>query len=138
VLCAWLSSVSSGWASISAFESRNTYIFVVFIKNMKSVFLKLEGCTVRNRIWDFLIIHQEFDYSMKDIARFSEVSYTALKDVWKELIERKIVVNTRDVGKAKMYKLNLESLQVQNFVKYYWSVVDSEVEQEMEKEAILV
>ncbi len=94
---------------------------------MVSAFLRLEGNTVRNRIWNFLIVHQEFDYSMKDIAKFSEVSYTALKEIWKEFVIREIVVNVRNVGKAKMYKLNRDNPQVERFISYYWSVVDSEV-----------
>lgn len=93
---------------------------------MVSAFLKIEGNTVKNRIWNFLIVHSEFDYSMKDIAKFSEVSYTALKEIWKELIKRKIVVHTRDVGKAKMYKLNRDNRLVEKFTDYYWSVVNTE------------
>ena len=106
---------------------------------MTSVFLKLEGNTVRNRLWNFLIVHSEFDYSMKDIAKFSDVSYTALKEIWKELIKRKIVVFTRNVGKAKMYKLNRENPQVEKFIHFYWSVVDSEVKKQLGiKEKVLV
>ena len=106
---------------------------------MASVFLRLEGNTAKNRIWNFLIVHSEFDYSMKDIARFSDVSYTALKEIWKEFVKRKIVVNTRNVGKAKMYKLNRENPQVEKFVEYYWSVVDSEVDKQLNiKEKVAV
>ena len=95
---------------------------------MTSMFLKLEGDTVKNRIWNFLIVHSEFDYSMKDIADNSGVSYSALKLIWKEFVERNIVVHTRHVGKAKMYKLNRNNPQVEKFINYYWSVVDSAIE----------
>ena len=106
---------------------------------MVSIFLKLEGNTVKNRIWNFLIVNSEFDYSMKDIAKFSDVSYTALKEIWKEFIKRKIVIYTRNVGKAKMYKLNRENPQVENFVNYYWAVVDSEVNKKLSvKEKALI
>ena len=98
---------------------------------MASAFLKLEGNNVRNRIWNFLIIHSEFDYSMKDIAKFSDVSYTALKEIWKEFVNRKIVIHTRDVGKAKMYQLNRENPQVEKFTDYYWSVVNSEANKQL-------
>lgn len=100
---------------------------------MVSAFLKLEGNTVKNRLWNFLIIHSEFDYSMKDIAKFSEVSYTALKEIWKALIKRKIVIYIRNIGKAKMYKLNRENPQVEKFINYYWSVVDAEANKQLEK-----
>ncbi len=104
---------------------------------MVSAFLNLEGNTVKNRIWNFLILHSEFDYSMKDIAKFSDVSYTALKEIWKILIKRKIVIHTRDVGRAKMYKLNRENSQVEKFVNYYWSVVDSVVNKELNKKVLV-
>ena len=99
---------------------------------MASIFLKLEGNTVKNRILNFLIIHSEFDYSMKDISKFSEVSYTALKEIWKGFIKRKIVIHTRNVGKARMYKLNRENPQVKKFIDYYWSIVDSEVNKQLD------
>ena len=105
---------------------------------MASAFLKFEGNTVKNRIWNFLIPHSEFDYSMKDIAKFSEVSYTALKEIWKEFVERKIVTHTRNVGKASMHKLNRDNSQVEKFIDYYWSVVDSEVDRLNKKEEILI
>src|SRR3989344_2584845 len=104
---------------------------------MASAFLKLEGSTVRNRIWNFLIIHSEFDYSMKDIAKFSDVSYTALKEIWKEFVNRKIVIHTRDVGKAKMYQLNRDNPQVEKFSEYYWSVVNSEVNKQLNIETLI-
>ena len=96
----------------------------------KSVFLQEEGNTPKNRIWGFLIIHSEYDYSMKDIARYSKVGYTTLKELWKELKEKKIVVQTRVVGKAKMYKLNMKNPVVNKFIDYYWAVVDSVVRRE--------
>ena len=104
---------------------------------MVSVFLKLEGNNVRNRLWNFLVVHSEFDYSMKDIAKFSDVSYTALKEIWKEIVKRKVVIHTRNVGKAKMYKLNRDNPQVEKFVEYYWSVVNLEVDKQLKEEALV-
>jgi len=105
---------------------------------MASAFLRLEGKTVKNKIWDFLIVHSEFDYSMKDIAKFSKVSYASMKNIWKEFIDRKLVIHTRDVGRAKMYKLNKKNPQVKKFIEYFWIVVETEVRKElrMEKENI--
>ena len=96
----------------------------------KSVFLQEEGNTPKNRIWSFLIVHSEYDYSMKDIARYSKIGYTTLKEIWKEFKEKKIVVQTRAVGKAKMYRLNLKNPVVNKFIDYYWAVVDSAVRRE--------
>jgi hypothetical protein len=96
----------------------------------KSVFLQMEGNTPKNRVWSFLIIHSEYDYSMKDIARYSKIGYTTLKELWKEFKEKKIVVQTRVVGKAKMYRLNLKNPVVNKFIDYYWAVVDDFIRRE--------
>lgn len=96
----------------------------------KSAFLQEEGNTPKNRIWGFLIVHSEYDYSMKDIARYSKVGYTTLKEIWKEFKEKKTVVQTRVVGKAKMYRLNMKNPVVNKFIDYYWAVVESVVRKE--------
>jgi len=96
----------------------------------KSVFLQEEGNTPKNRIWGFLIVHSEYDYSMKDIARYSGVGYTTLKEIWKDFREKKIVIQTRVVGKAKMYRLNTKNPVVNKFIDYYWAVVDAVVRRE--------
>ena len=96
----------------------------------KSLFLKAQGNTPRNRIWDFLIVYQEYDYSMKDIAKFSGVGYTTLKKIWKDFEKNNLVVNTRNVGKAKMYKLNVDNSVVQKFTDFYWSVIDSKIREQ--------
>lgn len=96
----------------------------------KSAFLQEEGDTPKNRIWSFLIVHSEYDYSMKDIARYSKVGYTTLKHLWKEFKGKKIIMQTRVVGKAKMYRLNIKNPVVIKFIDYYWAVVDSVVRRE--------
>lgn len=96
----------------------------------KSVFLQQEGDTPKNRIWNFLIVHSEYDYSMKDIAKYAGVGYTTLKLLWKEFKQKKIVIQTREVGKAKMYKLNVKNPVVQKFIDFYWAVIDAVVHKE--------
>ena len=40
----------------------------------ESVFLEREGATPKNKVLNFLIIAQEFDYSLKDIAKYADIS----------------------------------------------------------------
>lgn len=62
-----------------------------------------------SKILDFLIAFQEFDYSISDISRNSGVGFkTALKIV-NALEGRKMILKNRNVGRAKMFKLNLGS-----------------------------
>ena len=97
----------------------------------KSVFLEREGYTPKNKVLDFLMVVQEFDYSLKEIAKFSNVSYPRIKQLKKELVKDKWITLTRKVGKAQMYKLNLKNKKVQKFVDFYWAVVNEEVEKEL-------
>src|SRR3989338_10560697 len=97
----------------------------------KSVFLEREGGTPKNKVLDFLIVAQDFDYSLKDIAMHSDVSYPCIKQLKKELVKDKWIILTRKVGKAQMYKLNINSKKVQKFVDFYWAVVNEEVERKL-------
>ena len=96
---------------------------------MASAFIKYEGNTAKNRIMEFLVTFAvEDDYSMRDIAKHSKVSYATLKNVWKDFVREKRVVFTRLVGRAKMYKLNVQSPVIKKFIEYYWKVIEEESE----------
>ena len=97
----------------------------------RSVFLEREGYAPKNKVLDFLIVAQDFDYSLKEIAKYSNVSYPCIKQLKKELIKGKWITLTRKVGKAQMYKLNVKNPVVKKFMDYYWAVVESAVEEEL-------
>lgn len=64
-----------------------------------------------SKILDFLATFKDWDYSVSDIAKNSGVSFkTALNEI-KNLERQGVVSRTRTVGKAIMYKLNLDSKQ---------------------------
>lgn len=62
-----------------------------------------------SKILDFLVTFQEYDYSISDIAEHSGVGFKTTLGVVKNLEMQQVILNTRNVGRAKMYKLNLES-----------------------------
>ncbi len=97
----------------------------------KSVFLEREGYTPKNKVLDFLIIAQDFDYSLKDISKHSKISYPCMKQLKKELLNDKWIILTRRVGKAQMYKLNAKNKKVQKFIDFFWAVVNEEVEKHL-------
>ena len=97
---------------------------------MASAFIKYEGNTPRNRIMEFLVTFAvEDDYSMMDIAKHSKVSYAALKMILKEFVKERRVSFTRNVGKAKMYKLNAQNPIIKKFIEYYWKIIEQETEE---------
>ena len=72
----------------------------------KTIFLKMFGDSPVLRVLDFLVVNGDFDYSMTNIANLSGVGYSTLKLFWDDLERKEVVINTRIVGRAKMYKLN--------------------------------
>jgi hypothetical protein len=94
----------------------------------QSVFLMKEGFSPKNKVLDFLIVHQDFDYSLREIAKYADISYPCMKQLKKGLFKNKWIVLTRKVGKAQMYKLNIKSEKVLKFVDFFWTVVNEEVE----------
>jgi len=84
----------------------------------ETLFLKFFG---RNdpviRVIDFLIDNEAFDYSKTEISREMGISRTTLLKIWKTLEDLGIVVETRRVGRAKMYRLNKKNPIVQKFIE---------------------
>ena len=112
----------SSWAlKIERFKSRA--ISKMEMKE-KSLFLKVFGDSPKLRVLDFLVVSDEFDYSMKEIAEKSGVGYSTLRLFWKELVKDKIVIHTRDIGKARLFKLNTENPIVKKFDKMYWEITE--------------
>ena len=89
----------------------------------KPIFLEVIGDYPINRVLDFLITFKNYDYSMTDIAKSSNVGWTTLNSFWKDLEKYKIIIFTRLVGKAKMYKLNEKNPVVQQLIKMHWSII---------------
>lgn len=74
----------------------------------ESLFLKvLGGKDPTLKILDFLIDNIGFDYSKTEIASGAGISRTTLFSVWDGLERNELVAFTRNVGRAKMYRLNM-------------------------------
>ena len=74
----------------------------------KSLFLKAEGDKPLNRIWNFLIVHSEYDYSLKEISENAKVSYAMTKIVFKNYFIPRKLVKGRVVGQAKLFHLDFD------------------------------
>lgn len=79
-----------------------------------------------NRVLNFLDINDDYDYSLTDIAKHSKIGYSTLQLFWNKLEKYRIVIKTRRVGKAKMYKLNKNNPIVKNFQKMVWELCKRE------------
>lgn len=108
------------------------------MENEKSIFLEIFGDYPINRVLNFLIIYEGFDYPMVEIAEKSGVGYATLKLFWPTLANSGIVAQTRKIGNAKLYKLNLGSPIVKKFRNFYWEVTFKRTHELLEKEGVQI
>ena len=104
----------------------------------KTAFLEIFGASPELKVLDFLIVNEDFDYSMTDIAEQSEVGYSTLKLFWNRLEKEGIVTKTRTVGKAKLYKLNMKNSIVKRFRDFYWETTKHRVHSKMKQEEVMI
>lgn len=89
------------------------------------------------RVLEFLIEGRGLDYSLTDIAENSQIGWTTLHRIWDNLEKTKVVVPTRVIGKAKLYKLNLDNPAVQQLVKMFDTLIYLQTEKFFEKDAVV-
>lgn len=82
----------------------------------RSAFVRLFGDYPAVRVIDFLITFREFDYSLTDIAENSNVAWSTIHTFFPNFVKMGIVKHTRNIGRAKLYKLNNENKVVQELV----------------------
>jgi len=104
----------------------------------KSIFLETFGDSPVNRVLDFLIVFDQFDYSMMDIAKKAGVGYSTLKELIKELLKKGLIIQSRISGKSKMYKLNKDNPLVKKFVEFYWDITEEVVNKELKKKEMVI
>jgi len=90
---------------------------------METLFRKALGDTPKIRVLEFFIEGRELDYSITDIAEGAEIGRTTLFRIWEDLIKNKIIIPTRQIGNAKLYKLNIENPFVKKFVELFDEII---------------
>ena len=94
---------------------------------MKSLYLRKQGATPKNKVLDFFITFQELDYSLKEIAKYSGAGYSTVKILIKNLEKDRWVIPTRKISKIILYKLNINNTEVKKFIEFYWEVIENNV-----------
>src|SRR4030066_1533998 len=61
------------------------------------------------KLLDFLTLYRDFDYPKTEISKNSGVSWKTLYRLWPILEKYNLVIKTRQIGRATLYKLNTES-----------------------------
>ena len=83
------------------------------------------------KVIDFFLEHREFDYSLTEIARNADIGWSTLHQFWKDLVALNIVMSTRRIGRAEMYKLNTDNLIVKKLIEVDFEVSKKLIAQEV-------
>jgi DNA-binding transcriptional ArsR family regulator len=77
-------------------------------KEYESIIIKTLGNSPKLRIVDFFLDNPLFDFTKKEVIEALGMSKQTFYKYFPELAEYGIVKVSRRIGKAKLYKLNLE------------------------------
>src|SRR3989338_6839144 len=104
----------------------------------RSVFAEYFGNSPYIKVLDFLIEGQEFDYSMTEVARGAGVGWSAFTRIWKKLLDKAIILPTREIGNAKLFKLNKGNPFVKKLIKLDWELTKLETDKLLSKRLVEV
>ena len=102
--------------------------------NNKTPLRLVFGDSPTSKILDFLIDNQEFDYSLTNISEGAEIAWSTLHEFWSDLVKLGIVRKTRKIGRAELYKLNLENPLVKKLIEIDILVSKQLIQLEIEKQ----
>ncbi len=90
---------------------------------METLFRKSLGDTPKIRVLEFLIEGRELDYNISDIAEGAEIGRTTLFRIFEDLLTNKIIIPTRIIGNAKLYRLNIKNPFVKKIIEIFDEVI---------------
>jgi len=105
---------------------------------MVNAFLEFLGDNPNTRLLEFLITGREFDYSLTDLAENAGIGWSTLHRILPRLEKQGIVVKTREIGRAKLFKLNQRNKEAKKLIEIYDGIIKKQLELAEEKEAIKI
>ena len=70
------------------------------------------------RLLDFMLVHRYWDYPISELENATGVSYRTLQSIVPLLVKNGILVETRIVGNAKFYSINMKSEAVRKLDEF--------------------
>ena len=101
------------------------------------MFKEIFGESPQAKILDFLGDHPNYDYNVSDLAEYAGVSRPTLYKIIPEMVKKGLLIETREVGKSKMYKLNTKNELVKVILKFDFEISRIIAQQEESKEYIV-
>lgn len=88
------------------------------------------------KVIDFFLDNRDYDHSLSDIARGSDITRPTLYNILENLVALKIIKETRKSGNSRMFELNRKSTIVQYLTKFDFELAKLLVRNELEHQDI--
>ncbi len=105
------------------------------IMTNKSIFLDQVGYSPRMKILQFLIEGRNFDYTLTDLLN-AKVSWRTLNLLVPKLFDQGIIIKTRKIGRASLYKINAKNLVVKQLMDLHQKLILKELDRIRKKVSI--
>lgn len=103
-----------------------------------SLLVRALGSSPKLRILDYLLDYKLNDFTKKEIIEALGMSKLTFYKYFKDLEELGLVSATRKIGRATLYKINLENPMVKMMIEYETRLSLQIAKKEAEKQAIMV
>jgi len=91
-----------------------------------TIFREIFGDTPKVRVLEYLLEGRELDHSIGDIAEGAGINRVTLFRLWPKIEKSKLVVHTRNIGNAKLFKLNIKNPNVKILVEVFDRLINEE------------
>jgi hypothetical protein len=108
------------------------------IEAKNSIFVETFGESPLIKVLDFFLTFPSFDYSKTQVADEVKISRITIEKIWRELIKKEIIIKTRSIGRAELYKLNTDNPRVKILMKIGIELASSYFEEKKRRIAIPV
>jgi DNA-binding transcriptional regulator YhcF (GntR family) len=81
-----------------------------------------------SRILDFLILNQQFDYSVSEMSKITKVPSHTIQRVLPQLVEKDLVKETGKVGNTKTYIFNAQSKLAEGLRYYFQTAINVNID----------
>ncbi len=103
----------------------------------RSIFLEHVGASPRMRVLQHLIEGRDFDYTLTDMLN-ARVSWGTLNQLIPKLAELGVVIKTRKIGRATLYKINQKNQTAKQLIMLYDSLILQQLDEVKRKEQISI
>ncbi len=93
----------------------------------ESIFLEQVGDSPRMRVLQHLIEGREFDYTLTDLLH-AHVSWGTLNTLLPKLVKLGVVIETRRIGRATLYKINEKNMVARTLTSLYDNLILQELQ----------